>query len=179
LPLPTRTSRLVGQASRLSVVGQASRLSVVGQASRLSVVGQASRLSVVRQASRLPIVGCASRRNQTQNSTKKQEADSESYRPVGRAFTTSAHGSQRTSNPKCENRRMQTDSALAFGVRELAPAFASTGSFESAGKPREITGAGPGNAIGRNISWGKPAHSKRFAQFVRPRPASGFLVHWH
>src|SRR5208282_2978032 len=99
LPLPTRTSRLVGQASRLSVVGQASRLSVVGQASRL------------------PIVGCASRRNQTQNSTKKQEADRESYRPVGRAFTTSARGSQRTSNPECQNRWMQTDSALAFGVR--------------------------------------------------------------
>src|SRR5208337_3372429 len=96
--------------------------------------------------------------------------------PLGRAFTTSARGSQQTSNPKCQNRRMQTDSALAFGVRELAPAFASTGSFESAGKPREITGAGPGNAIGRNISWGKPAHSKRFAQFARPQPAPGFLV---
>src|SRR5208337_215444 len=96
--------------------------------------------------------------------------------PAGRAFTTSARGSQQTSNPKCQNRRMQTDSALAFGVRELAPAFASTGSFESAGSPCEITGAGPGNAIGRNISWGKPAHSKRFAQFARPQPAPGFLV---
>src|SRR5208283_5423938 len=132
---------------------------------------------------------CASRPNQTQNSTKKQEDDRESYSPVGRgscragassterpgdsltapntllplptktsrlpgrAFTASARGSQRTSNPKCQNRRMQTNSALAFGVRELAPAFASTGSFESAGSPHEITGAGPGNAIGWNISW--------------------------
>ena len=61
-----------------------------------------------------------------------------------------------------------TDSALAFGVRELAPAFASTGSFESAGSPCEITGAGPGNAIGRNVLWFNPAHSKRFAQFARP-----------
>src|SRR5208337_5653731 len=34
---------------------------------------------------------------------------------------------------------MQTDSALVFGVRELAPAFASTGLFESAGSPREIS----------------------------------------
>ena len=33
----------------------------------------------------------------------------------GRAFTTSARGSQRTSNPKCQNRRLQPDSALAFG----------------------------------------------------------------
>jgi len=92
-------------------------------------------------------------------------------REAGTTEVTHARGelSQRTSNPKCQNRRMQTDSALAFGVRELAPAFASTGSFESAGSPREITGAGPGNAIGWSISWGKPAHSKRFAQFACPR----------
>src|SRR5208337_3933904 len=77
-------------------------------------------------------------------------------------------GWRRTSNPKCHNRRMQTNSALAFGVRELAPAFASTGSFESAGSPHEITGAGPGNAIGWNISWGKPVtfHASRFAHHV-------------
>src|SRR5208282_4363267 len=62
-------------------------------------------------------------------------------REAGTTEVTHARGelSQRTSNPKCQNRRMQTDSALAFGVRELAPAFASTGSFESAGSPREIS----------------------------------------
>jgi len=64
--------------------------------------------------------------------------------------------SQRTSNPKSQNRRVQTDSAAAFGVRELAPAFAGTRSFESAGKKME-------KHKGRSPEASSP-HSKRWRE---------------
>src|SRR5208337_1294235 len=73
-------------------------------------------------------------------------------------------------NLGCQTCRLRTDSAVAFGrsragaalwraaeaeAQELAPAFATPGSLESAGKP---------------------AHSKRSAQFARPRPICALLL---